>query len=30
VLEHHTGDGPKDGRVQHEIWIKVRPRDRAG
>lgn len=26
VLEHHTGDGPEDGRVRHEIWIKVRPR----
>lgn len=26
VLEHHTGDGPVDGRVEHEIWIKVRPR----
>lgn len=26
VVEHHTGDGPRDGRVELESWIKVRPR----
>jgi len=26
VIEHHIGNGPSEGSVELEIWIKVRPR----